>query len=157
MPEMTEVDKPAVAETKPEQSASSTESDTDDEIPELEDAGAGAAGAAAFPGAAAAGLPIDMVSKAKQSRGEKKARKIMSKLGLKPVSHACLNFFLILLNFRYCNCLLTGLFLVLLKSSYNGDFSVFFLIVVVLACYFHIMMILTCYFVIMVILACFFL
>lgn len=33
----------------------------------------------------AAGLPIDMVSKAKQSRGEKKARKIMSKLGLKPI------------------------------------------------------------------------
>jgi nascent polypeptide-associated complex subunit alpha len=30
---------------------------------------------------------MDMVSKAKQSRGEKKARKIMSKLGLKPVSH----------------------------------------------------------------------
>ena len=29
--------------------------------------------------------PMDMVSKAKQSRGEKKARKIMSKLGLKPV------------------------------------------------------------------------
>ena len=28
---------------------------------------------------------IDMVSKAKQSRGEKKARKLMSKLGLKPV------------------------------------------------------------------------
>lgn len=36
-------------------------------------------------GAGATGLPIDMVSKAKQSRGEKKARKIMSKLGLKPV------------------------------------------------------------------------
>jgi len=86
MPELTEVDKPAVAETKSDQSPSSTESDTDDEIPELEDAGTGgAAGAAAFPGAAAAGLPIDMVSKAKQSRGEKKARKIMSKLGLKPV------------------------------------------------------------------------
>lgn len=29
---------------------------------------------------------MDMVSKAKQSRGEKKARKIMSKLGLKPIS-----------------------------------------------------------------------
>lgn len=91
MPEQTEVEKPAVPDTKPEQqhSASSTESDTDDEIPELEDAGAaGAASAAAgFPGTAAAGgLPLDMVSKAKQSRGEKKARKIMSKLGLKPVS-----------------------------------------------------------------------
>merc|ERR1712216_844595 len=37
-------------------------------------------------GAAAAGLNEDMVSKAKQSRGEKKARKIMSKLGLKQVA-----------------------------------------------------------------------
>lgn len=36
--------------------------------------------------ASAAGLPEDLISKAKQSRGEKKARKIMSKLGLKPVS-----------------------------------------------------------------------
>merc|ERR1711956_197533 len=36
--------------------------------------------------AAAAGLNEDMVSKAKQSRGEKKARKIMSKLGLKQVA-----------------------------------------------------------------------
>lgn len=87
MPEMTEVDKPAVAEVKPEQSGSSSETDTDDEIPELEDAGTGAPGTAAFPGAAASGLPIDMVSKAKQSRGEKKARKIMSKLGLKPVRY----------------------------------------------------------------------
>lgn len=87
MPEMTEIEKPAVQETKPEQqSASSTDSDSDEDIPELEDAGVATAAAAAFPGAAAAGLPIDMVSKAKQSRGEKKARKIMSKLGLKPVS-----------------------------------------------------------------------
>ncbi|CAH1113955.1 unnamed protein product [Psylliodes chrysocephalus] len=85
MPEMTEVDKPVVAEAKPEQSESSTDSDSDEEIPELEDAGTNAA-AAAFPGAAAAGLPVDPgLSKAKQSRGEKKARKIMSKLGLKPV------------------------------------------------------------------------
>lgn len=84
---MTEVEKPVVAEAKPEQhSGSSTESDTDDDIPELEDAGTGAAGATPFPGTATSGLPLDMVSKAKQSRGEKKARKIMSKLGLKPVS-----------------------------------------------------------------------
>lgn len=89
MPEMTEVEKPAVADTKPDHSSSSTQSDTDDEIPELEDAGNGTAGTASFPGAAAAaatGLPMEMVSKAKQSRGEKKARKIMSKLGLKMVS-----------------------------------------------------------------------
>ncbi|KRT83228.1 hypothetical protein AMK59_4433 [Oryctes borbonicus] len=86
MPEMTEVEKPAVADTKPDHSSSSTQSDTDDEIPELEDAGNGTAGTASFPGAAAAaGLPMEMVSKAKQSRGEKKARKIMSKLGLKLV------------------------------------------------------------------------
>lgn len=88
---MTEVEKPVVAEAKPEQSASSTESDTDDEIPELEDAGTGTSGAPSFPGATASGLPLDVVSKAKQSRGEKKARKIMSKLGLKPVSEVLLN------------------------------------------------------------------
>ncbi|CAH2007572.1 unnamed protein product [Acanthoscelides obtectus] len=92
MPEMTEVEKPAVAEASKPESESSTDSDTEEDIPELEDAGGNAgtavnaaAAAASFPGAAAAGLPIDMVSKAKQSRGEKKARKIMSKLGLKPV------------------------------------------------------------------------
>lgn len=87
MPELTEVDKPAAPEAKPEQSESSTDSDSDEDIPELEDAGtANAATAAAFPGTGIpSGLPIDMVSKAKQSRGEKKARKIMSKLGLKPV------------------------------------------------------------------------
>lgn len=61
-----------------------TDSDSDEEIPELEDASA-SAGAASILGPSATGLPID-VSKAKQSRGEKKARKIMSKLGLKPVS-----------------------------------------------------------------------
>ncbi|XP_066157807.1 nascent polypeptide-associated complex subunit alpha-like [Euwallacea fornicatus] len=89
MPELTEVDKSAPVEPKPEkpeQSAeSSTDSDSDEEIPELEDAGAANATAAAFTGSSVTGLPIDMVSKAKQSRGEKKARKIMSKLGLKPV------------------------------------------------------------------------
>lgn len=85
MPELTEVEKATVSmtEARPD-SGSATDSDSDDTIPELEDAGTGAA--SSFPGAAAAGLPIDMVSKAKQSRGEKKARKIMSKLGLKPVS-----------------------------------------------------------------------
>lgn len=89
MPELTELDKAASSEpTKVEAAAaaagSGTDSDSDDTIPELEDAGAG--GAAGFPGTTVTGLPIDMVSKAKQSRGEKKARKLMSKLGLKPVS-----------------------------------------------------------------------
>ncbi|XP_044746914.1 nascent polypeptide-associated complex subunit alpha [Coccinella septempunctata] len=95
MPETTEVDKAAAVEPKVEQSSSSTESDSDEEdLPELNEAAATQAVAApsadnatgtAFPTGAATGLPIDMVSKAKQSRGEKKARKIMSKLGLKPV------------------------------------------------------------------------
>ena len=52
----------------------------------IEDTGAGAQTQGANPLAAAAGLNEDMVSKAKQSRGEKKARKIMSKLGLKQVT-----------------------------------------------------------------------
>merc|ERR1711977_818837 len=66
---------------------SGTDSDSDDSIPELEETGAGAGQTqGANPLAAAAGLNEDMVSKAKQSRGEKKARKIMSKLGLKQVA-----------------------------------------------------------------------
>ncbi|XP_050295110.1 nascent polypeptide-associated complex subunit alpha [Anthonomus grandis grandis] len=90
MPELTEVEKPSSVEAKPEKPEqspeSSTDSDSDEEIPELEDAGTASANATGFPGAPATGLPVDVVSKAKQSRGEKKARKIMSKLGLKPVS-----------------------------------------------------------------------
>lgn len=88
MPELTEVEKATVSMGDARaDSGSATDSDSDDTIPELEEAGAGGVGGTAFPGAAAAatGLPMDMVSKAKQSRGEKKARKIMSKLGLKPV------------------------------------------------------------------------
>ena len=47
---------------------------------------AGGAGASTVdPVAAAAGLNEELVSKAKQSRGEKKARKIMSKLGIRQV------------------------------------------------------------------------
>ncbi|XP_069688163.1 nascent polypeptide-associated complex subunit alpha isoform X2 [Periplaneta americana] len=86
MPELTELDKATASMTEPrgDGSGSGTESDSDDTIPDLEEPGTGQA-AGVFPGAAAAGLPMDMVSKAKQSRGEKKARKIMSKLGLKPV------------------------------------------------------------------------
>jgi len=64
---------------------SGTDSDSeDDSIPELEETAAGQT-QGANPLAAAAGLNEDLVSKAKQSRGEKKARKIMSKLGLKQV------------------------------------------------------------------------
>ena len=87
MPELTEVlpNKPA---EEAEKNDSDTESGSDDSIPELEDtAGAGTGQTqGANPVAAAAGLAEDLVSKAKQSRGEKKARKIMSKLGLKQVT-----------------------------------------------------------------------
>merc|ERR1712079_933651 len=55
----------------------------DDSIPELEET-AGEGEASGEGGVKAAGE--DMVSKAKQSRGEKKARKIMGKLGLKQVA-----------------------------------------------------------------------
>merc|ERR1712083_261662 len=81
MPEMTET-----LTTKPEEESNENDSGTDsdgddDSIPELEEtAGETAAGDAA------AGLGEDASSKAKQSRGEKKARKIMSKLGLKQVT-----------------------------------------------------------------------
>ncbi|XP_052123398.1 nascent polypeptide-associated complex subunit alpha [Frankliniella occidentalis] len=93
MPEQTEVERAAAA-TEPvaagasgDADASGTDSDSDVSVPELlDDTGAGSG--INFPGgaaaAAAAGLPID-ISKAKQTRGEKKARKIMSKLGLKPI------------------------------------------------------------------------
>lgn len=93
MPELTEVERaaavsePVAAGASGDADGSGTDSDSDVSAPELEDAGAGSG--INFPGgaaaAAAAGLPID-ISKAKQTRGEKKARKIMSKLGLKPVS-----------------------------------------------------------------------
>lgn len=85
MPELTELDKATASEpAKAEATAGSgTDSDSDDTIPELEDATTG--GSVGFPGVNVPGMPIDMVSKAKQSRGEKKARKLMSKLGLKPV------------------------------------------------------------------------
>jgi len=89
MPENTEV----LSKSKPEEEKASADSGTDsdsdnDSIPELEDTAGGAAGQTQGqnPLAAAAGLNEDMVSKAKQSRGEKKARKIMSKLGLKQVT-----------------------------------------------------------------------
>uniref|UniRef100_T1E2Y6 Putative nascent polypeptide-associated complex alpha polypeptide n=1 Tax=Psorophora albipes TaxID=869069 RepID=T1E2Y6_9DIPT len=91
MPELTEITEStaaaAAASAAPSTSADNTEakledapSDTESEdtIPELEDAGTAAQ-------LSAGGMP-DLVSKAKQSRGEKKARKIMSKLGLKPVA-----------------------------------------------------------------------
>merc|ERR1711963_103782 len=86
MPEMTET-----LTTKPEEESNENDSGTDsegddDSIPELEETAGEAGGDAAVSAAAAAGLGDDASSKAKQSRGEKKARKIMSKLGLKQVT-----------------------------------------------------------------------
>ncbi|KAK6632981.1 hypothetical protein RUM43_012724 [Polyplax serrata] len=82
---MTEVDKPTTSLPQGKNAPGwNNYSDSDDSLPELEEASAGTSSSAAFPDSASASLPID-VSKAKQSRGEKKARKIMSKLGLKPV------------------------------------------------------------------------
>merc|ERR1712228_1082758 len=86
MPEMTET-----WATKPEEESNENDSGTDsegddDSIPELEETAGEAGGDAAVSAAAAAGLGEDASSKAKQSRGEKKARKIMSKLGLKQVT-----------------------------------------------------------------------
>lgn len=62
---------------------SATDSEGDDSAPDLEeDAELQQAQSEV---AAAAGLPDELVSKAKQSRSEKKARKAMSKLGLKQI------------------------------------------------------------------------
>merc|ERR1712109_171818 len=84
MPELTEV-----IDTKPEEVSNDNDSGTDsdgdeDSIPELEETSGDAAGDGTA--AAAVGTAGDDASKAKQSRGEKKARKIMSKLGLKQVT-----------------------------------------------------------------------
>lgn len=59
-------------------------SDSDDSVPELEETDA-AFQQAHSEMAKAAGLPEELSSRAKQSRSEKKARKAMSKLGLKPI------------------------------------------------------------------------
>jgi len=78
------VENPPATTTEEEAVASGTESDSDDEIPELEDADGSLQTTSDV--AAAAGLNEEPVSKAKQSRQEKKARKAISKLGLKSVS-----------------------------------------------------------------------
>lgn len=84
MPELTEIkaeNPAAAAEAEPKLTDDVSDTESDDSIPELEDATNEAQLGSGAPG----DLP-DIVSKAKQSRGEKKARKIMSKLGLKPVT-----------------------------------------------------------------------
>merc|ERR1711972_77880 len=84
MPELTEV-----IDTKPEEVSNDNDSGTDsdgdeDSIPELEETSGDAGGDGTA--AAAVGTAGDDASKAEQSRGEKKARKITSKLGLKQVA-----------------------------------------------------------------------
>lgn len=68
---------------------SGTESESDESSPEGEEGDNAAQSSAASQMAQMAGLNEELVSKAKQSRGEKKARKLMSKLGLKQVQGVC--------------------------------------------------------------------
>ncbi|KAM9319404.1 nascent polypeptide-associated complex subunit alpha isoform 4-T4 [Gastrophryne carolinensis] len=74
----------AKAEAALEPSGSGTESDSDDSPPELEPDTQTSTQQAQL--AAAAEIDEEPVSKAKQSRSEKKARKAMSKLGLRQVT-----------------------------------------------------------------------
>jgi len=78
MPELTEAlsTKP---EEEPKEVDSGTDSDGEDSIPELEDTEAGDS-------KGVVGGDDITSGKSKQSRGEKKARKIMSKLGLKQIT-----------------------------------------------------------------------
>ena len=88
MPEMTEIiDSKPAQDDEVHDSGTDSDGDDADSIPELEDTTGAETSAAVDAVAAAAGLGDEGVSKNKQSRGEKKARKIMSKLGLKPVSN----------------------------------------------------------------------
>jgi len=83
MPELTEVLESKVEEVEKEKVESGTESEEDaDSIPDLEET---EMAAEAANGAPAPEGPEDGGKGGKQSRGEKKARKIMGKLGLKPV------------------------------------------------------------------------
>ncbi|XP_044208244.1 nascent polypeptide-associated complex subunit alpha isoform X2 [Thunnus albacares] len=67
-------------------SGSGTESDSDDSVPELEEQDSAQTQTQQAQLAAAAEIDEEPVSKAKQSRSEKKARKAMSKLGLRQVT-----------------------------------------------------------------------
>jgi len=79
-------DKSTALNPPPELSDSGTDSDSDgSDIPELEEGGPGGSGLG-DKNFTAIGTDADLVSKVKQSRGEKKARKIMSKLGLKQIT-----------------------------------------------------------------------
>ncbi|XP_055520559.1 nascent polypeptide-associated complex subunit alpha isoform X8 [Leucoraja erinacea] len=69
-----------------EPSGSGTESDSDESVPELEEQDTTQSATQQAQLAAAAEIDEEPVSKAKQSRSEKKARKAMSKLGLRQVT-----------------------------------------------------------------------
>ncbi|KAK7881663.1 hypothetical protein WMY93_030072 [Mugilogobius chulae] len=68
------------------ETGSGTESDSDDSVPELEEQDSAQSQTQQAQLAAAAEIDEEPVSKAKQSRSEKKARKAMSKLGLRQVT-----------------------------------------------------------------------
>uniref|UniRef100_G1S6N4 Nascent polypeptide associated complex subunit alpha n=1 Tax=Nomascus leucogenys TaxID=61853 RepID=G1S6N4_NOMLE len=68
------------------ETGSGTESDSDESVPELEEQDSTQATTQQAQLAAAAEIDEEPVSKAKQSRSEKKARKAMSKLGLRQVT-----------------------------------------------------------------------
>uniref|UniRef100_L7M0E2 Putative nascent polypeptide-associated complex alpha polypeptide n=1 Tax=Rhipicephalus pulchellus TaxID=72859 RepID=L7M0E2_RHIPC len=90
MPELSAQDskrEPKVEDKVTVEDASDTDSGSDDTAPELDDDIGKATGQSQI--AQAAGITEELVSKAKQSRSEKKARKLMSKLGLKQVQGVC--------------------------------------------------------------------
>nr|XP_025044502.1 nascent polypeptide-associated complex subunit alpha isoform X1 [Pelodiscus sinensis] len=76
----------AVSEPAVQASGSGTESDSDESVPELEEQDSTQTATQQAQLAAAAEIDEEPVSKAKQSRSEKKARKAMSKLGLRQVT-----------------------------------------------------------------------
>nr|XP_005986234.1 PREDICTED: nascent polypeptide-associated complex subunit alpha isoform X2 [Latimeria chalumnae] len=81
-PAVASVKEPVVKNDK----GSGTESDSDESVPELEEQDSTQAATQQAQLAAAAEIDEEPVSKAKQSRSEKKARKAMSKLGLRQVT-----------------------------------------------------------------------
>lgn len=85
-PEVTNFVEAEKAETEHK---SGTESESDESSPEGEDVDNAGQSGTTSQMAQMAGLNEELVSKAKQSRGEKKARKLMSKLGLKQVQGVC--------------------------------------------------------------------
>jgi len=83
MPEVTEITKEETEKDSAVESGSDSDGEDNDSIPELEETGGAATEVAAATGGDVVG---EEGGKNKQSRGEKKARKMMSKLGLKQVT-----------------------------------------------------------------------